>query len=57
MMEPTIISLTVCLFKVNLDQTIGIVKNRKINPAIKFIGIIKKDKKMLNETCNELLIK
>jgi len=40
MMEPTIISLTVCLFKVNLDQTIGIVKNRKINPAIKFIGII-----------------
>lgn len=55
--EPAIISLNVCLFKVNLAHAIRIVKIKKSNPVIKFIGMIKKDKKILNETCNELLIK
>ena len=55
--KPVIISLTVCLFNVNLAQAIEIVNAMKSNPIIKFIGIIKKDKKIFNETCNELLIK
>ena len=55
--KPVIISLTVCLFNVNLAQAIKIVNAMKSNPIIKFIGIIKKDKKIFNETCNELLIK
>ena len=54
--EPAIISLNVCLFKVNLAHAIRSVKTKKSNPIIKFIGMIKKDKKILNETCNELLI-
>jgi len=55
--KPVIISLTVCLFNINLAQAIKIVNAMKSSPIIKFIGIIKKDKKIFNETCNELLIK
>ena len=57
MKEPAIISLEVCLFKINLAHAIRIVKTRKSNPAIKFIGIIRNDNRIFNETCNELLIK
>jgi len=55
--EPVIISLIVCLFNVNLAHAIRIVNAIKSNPIVKFIGIIKKDKKIFNETCNEFLIK
>ena len=55
MIEPAIISFIVCRFKVILDHAIRIVKTKKSNPATKFMGLIKKDNKMLNETCNEHL--
>ncbi len=57
MTEPVLISLTVCLFKLNLAHAIRIVKRRNSNPANRLMGMIKKDKKILNETCSELLIK
>ena len=51
------ISLTECLFNVNLAHAMEKVNAMKINPIAKFIGIIKKDNKIFNETCSELLIK
>ena len=57
MIEPAIISLKECLFKVSRAHAMRIVKNRQNIPRVRSIGIMRKDKKMLNETCNELLIK
>jgi hypothetical protein len=53
---PVRISLNVCLLSINLDQAISTTKAKKEIPIVQFIDNIKKDKKILHETCNELLI-
>ena len=57
MKAPVIISPGVCLFKANLAHAISMVKARKKSAATRFMGTMRKDKKILSETCNELLIR
>ena len=51
------ISFKVCLFKISLDQAINATNTKNNIPIGMFIGNIKKDKKILSETCKELFIK
>ncbi len=57
MTAPAKISFFVCLFNSTLDQPIKIEYSRTRIPMTEFTGKIKNDRKIVNDTCPEHLIK